>query len=118
MSNREEGLIVISGSPLSQLNRVSVYKVDPRSYAWSLERHNYTPSHLRAYKMRLVILENRNIDCLRRPRIPILLSADGPAIPESLPFSETGLCIKCHSRWIFLSVTLFSIIPYPRIRIG
>ena len=34
----------------------SVYKVDPRSYSWDLQRHINTPFHLGVYKMHLMIL--------------------------------------------------------------
>ena len=109
------------GSPLSQLHCVSLYKVDPRSYSWNFERHIHTTG--------VLLLEHTKcVSCYLRMEILIVYedavfpsSAEGSIIPHSLPFlpfSEIGLCIKCHYRWIFLFVTLFSIIPINRIRIG
>ena len=62
VSSQEEGLIVISGSSHSQSNCVSVYTADPPSYSWNLQCHIHAHFHLGAYKKRLMILQNRDID--------------------------------------------------------
>ena len=122
VSSQEEGLIVISGSSHSQSNCVSVYCVQSgpaELFMGSVasQKHSFSSwsiqiaSHDTSEWGHSFVYEGAVLPS----------SADGSAIPQSLPFlpfSGIGLCIKCHRRWIFLSVTLSSIIPFHSIQIG